>query len=633
MHITPSISQQSSTNSPTRRSIGFAAWAVRQGSPERATSGPALLPFDGRNSLSFSEGAHNVLVLGGTGRGKTSSVVLPALDRLLGAGFGGLVVDVKNNFTNQLKSLAALHGRLNDIVELGDFSSAVRINVLDGLGVDDTRTVLRSLAIDSVSNSSNLDWHEKGVNMALDCVKLLKFMAEHDLRFSPRLSIVEQMCDDYDLARRLYLYFKNNMLTDNIEQQLFVRRMTNAKFHLFSSPSSTERDKWEAQLTWQIQRVREALQLVAKDSTMRSNFSAMEPDMSLDFKSLIYDQRKVVVLRFSPSGARAGSSISRLIKQQYYLTVYRHGLKRLADGGEYTFFVADEFQDVMDLESSLSDFDWFSKSREFRNINLVATQSMASLLSRSSNVFAVRSLLSNCSAKIVMQLDDMETINILSAYDLPVEPMNLRLGRVLLLKYSLATRDYSVTEEGVQCNHDQGQERLALGSKLWDEQDVQERPEEPVGLSHDLVMEVLVDDLKAEDSNKSLQDKGFNNWPRLRDFYSRYKRFFSPEVTPHHLGIPPGWHFLAEAAMTTIVKLDVPIIISAIRVDMEEMTFVYANRQDNYSPAAVVLRSILKSSKDICMQCGVQLARDEAATDSPLCDDCRSPEKPDAKVN
>lgn len=74
----------------------------------------------------------HVLVTGGTGCGKTASVVLPLLARCLAQGQGNpekkaalLVVDVKGDLTGPVRRLAATHGRSDDIIEIASDSPHV----------------------------------------------------------------------------------------------------------------------------------------------------------------------------------------------------------------------------------------------------------------------------------------------------------------------------------------------------------------------------------------------------------------------------------------------------------------------------------------------------------------------------
>ena len=74
--------------------------------------------------------------------------------------------------------------------------------------------------------------------------------------------------------------------------------------------------------------------------------------------------------------------------------------------------VGDEFQEILDVSSTnhLNDMQLFGLSREFKNINIVASQSVASLYARGEQ-HSVSSLLGNCTTKIMLQNSDPETLN------------------------------------------------------------------------------------------------------------------------------------------------------------------------------------------------------------------------------
>nr|MBO6294559.1 hypothetical protein [Schwartzia sp. (in: firmicutes)] len=59
--------------------------------------------------------------------------------------------------------------------------------------------------------------------------------------------------------------------------------------------------------------------------------------------------------------------------------------------------------------SRMNDMQFFSLSREFRNINVIATQSIASLRTQG-NKEAITALVANCMTKIMLQCSDPETI-------------------------------------------------------------------------------------------------------------------------------------------------------------------------------------------------------------------------------
>lgn len=77
----------------------------------------------------------------------------------------------------------------------------------------------------------------------------------------------------------------------------------------------------------------------------------------------------------------------------------------------YTFMINDEFQNTINVSASnrFSDTELFSVSREFRNINVITTQSVASMYAKG-NPHSVASLLANCTNKILLQTRDPQTI-------------------------------------------------------------------------------------------------------------------------------------------------------------------------------------------------------------------------------
>jgi hypothetical protein len=621
-----------------KRRIGFLAGQEEPQLHTKPVSQDLLYAFDDGEGISFQEGAHNVLVLGGTGRGKTSSVILPALDRLLGAGFGGLVIDVKGNFTEQTRSLARLHGREADILELGTAPSARRINLLSGLDLRTIARLLRSLTLQGVEHSSNVDWHEKGVNIAMDAAQLLLFLAEGEPCFAPRLSLLHALCTDYGLASSLFAYFKMHALdTARPDHAGFIRRLQNVHFHIFTpQPNGANKSssEWERQMSWNLQRIREILARLCDDPALIRNFSANTGEMDLDFARLVYQEKKVVILRFGVGSSGAGTLIARFIKEKFYQDVYCNGLHML-EPGQHTFLVADEFQDIMDVNSTsdLNDFSWFSKSREFRNINLVASQSMASLYAKADNRDAVVSLLSNCSTKLVLQLDDPKTLAYLAAYPgLPVSAQDLGRGRALLLKYDLADRIYTVSEQGLQNSHDSGQSRLQLGQASPEENAVDASPEDengdPSGLPSEVLDKVLACDPAPRKNTATDMSADLRQWPRLAVFYNRYKAFMSTGMTADHLAIPPGWMSLVEATMARLEELDVPLKIRGIGAVSNALEIELSYFP---SPAQAILTQAQRKSRRLCMQCGKALRKSKARPNyynpkevcGPLCKACR----------
>ncbi|MGE4296470.1 MAG: hypothetical protein AB7E47_00455 [Desulfovibrionaceae bacterium] len=605
----------------TRQPMGFLAGRdarPRSHASDSEDDATLLFRFDEGGTISFREGTHNVLVLGGTGRGKTSSVILPMLDRLIHAGFGGLVIDVKGNFTDQARALARLHGREQDIIELGTAASAHPINLFAGLTPDQIGGLLRTLIMSGVEQDRNASWMFKGVCIATDVVHLLHLLAEKEPAFVPSLRLLHAACTDYAFARSLMAYFKEHVMdASRHDHVLFVNRLANVKFHVFTPQDSarSKSDDWEMQLSWNLQRTREILGLIVNGPRLLDNFAAQDATNYMDFGRLIYEERRIVVLRFSPATNAAGMYLARFIKEKYYMDVYANGLDMLQPG-MHTFMVADEFQDVMDVNSSsaMNDFSWFGKSREFRNINVVATQSMASLYGHSHNRDTVSSLLANCTTKIVLQLDEPNTLGYLAQYpDLPVKPHALARGRALLFTFSLADGLYAIYDQGVQVSHDEGRARLEIGKELpsWNGHTHQDAPERiatdhPSGLPDTLVAAVLDCDpiLSANKQRPSREDeppKTDTLSPGLKAFYNKHREHLKGVRRMEALGIPPGWLPLADAAMEQCKALGIPFDVHEVGTCDGGLELHLSTPN---SPAQAVVHDVFKQSQKTCVLCG-----------------------------
>ncbi len=614
------------------------------GSAPASVTTPAVAPlnsddlfrFDSGRTLSFGEGTFNALCAGATGRGKSKSFVEPALNRLIGAGFGGVVIDVKGNVTDAARRMAAAHGRAQDVLELGTARTATPINLFNGLSIPDLQKLVRAMSVSEFEHSTgNLDWALKGVKVAHDIIQLLTFLGKREPAFKPNVVLVNAMLHNFRLSRGVMEYFNRKYFdADKYEHALFVDELQDMTFHpLVQKPQKGTKAQgdWDAQTTWNLQAVRHAFSLLAGDPKIRRNFaSTLSPKIKLDFGQLVYKQKKIVILRFDPQTTAGGVKIAKFVKEKFYQDAYAHGLL-MAPGG-FTFCVMDEFQDIIDLDpnNSYNDSAWFAKSREFRNINVIATQAFASLYAVSARPASVDSLLNNCSTKVIMQMDDPRTNDYLASLpSVPLMPSELQKGRCLLMKYDLSTRNYIVEEDGVQQAHDQGQVLLESMEGL-DEAPapvpVKGQKGKPVpvsphpsGLPVKLVARILKLDPDKNSSSARIvpkEAKGVDEEqfaatlqaasPRLLELYKGHKELFDPQMGAESLAVPAGWIGVAEWFLVQVAKLGVPVAISGMGGDQNGLA---VSIREYHSPAKVLASEASELSRKVCMCCGRRIIR------------------------
>lgn len=368
---------------------------------------PRLYEFDEGDTVTFDEGTHGVLVLGGVGRGKTASFMLPMAASLIDQGLPGLILDIKNNFTDQVRTLAKAAGRESDIVEIGTHPTATPINLLAGLSLDETQQMLESLLISGKERSNNIDWIHKGVRLLGDMAMLLQFVGRIDRRFMPNFVLLDRCINDFDFARTLFrMYLASAYDSDDFMQRAFVKRVQTSAFHILTEERNRSKRNYEEQLAYQLYEPRTVLAAITSDDSLCANLSGMDCALRLDYRELL-KKNKIIVLRFKHTQGHAAKLLARFIKEKFYADVYRT-LDHDCERPRQCFFMADEFQDVINVapDNTFDDFSWFSKAREFGCINVVASQSLSSLYTNSLLRDQVNALVANCSTKIVLQNDD-----------------------------------------------------------------------------------------------------------------------------------------------------------------------------------------------------------------------------------
>jgi len=445
---------------------GLARLALYQGGKKAKTVevSEQLFTFDSGTPISLPEAAHHVLILGGTGRGKTSGLVIPMLWRLVEQGLGGLVLDVKNTFGDTVRRIAAGCGRDADVVEIGSLPSAAPVNLLAGMPHDQLSLQIESMLLTGLEHTGNADWLHKGVRLTVDCARLLLFLDEilPGKGYSPSLAHLSRILDDFGYARSLWKAFLGVADRTRSDHREFLQKVESDHFHILrlhppEKMSTRGQLDYDQQVTWQISNARKSLQPFKDPSLAR--LSAGE---EFDLGHLVLDERKIVLLRFPPVAGGPGKTLARMIKERLYTSIFSRP-ERAHGGIPPLFTVLDEFQDFLSLDesSSCDDLGWFSRSREFQVVNIVATQGLSSLY-RQGLEHRVNALISQFATKIVLQNDDPATDAWLrNFFEAPKPAQKLGAGEVIVVKFALPSRCQMVGLESFQDEHDRSQARLA----------------------------------------------------------------------------------------------------------------------------------------------------------------------------
>lgn len=418
-------------------------------------SGDALFSFDSGRTLSFADGARSIAIIGGTGSGKTTSIILPMIDALMRQGFGGVILDIKGNLGAQTRALAQKCGRQGDVIEFGSSYAAQPTNLLAGLKKHEIADLFQVIALDGVERDPNASWHAKGgalasdVAFAMQSLSKIAHRSHFSRQFSPTLKAIYTALCNQKFSASLWSFFcqelgalrEQNMgkvWPDYLrEAESFYHSVSADCFHILSSENNSRDAKGtttkQQQKTWMLQRILMRLNTMKATCGLMDSFSSLDDGaMPIDFARLVYKEKKIVLIHFAAECGATGAILARCLKDRFYQSILKFG--STLGKNEFTFMVGDEFQEILDVGSAtnLNDMQLFGLSREFKNINIVASQSIASLYARGEQ-HSVSSLLGNCTTKILLQSSDPETINwVKKVREDSEEIKNLERGECLL---------------------------------------------------------------------------------------------------------------------------------------------------------------------------------------------------------
>lgn len=416
-----------------------------------------LLCFDGGEQVSFADATHNNIVMGTTGSGKSTQIILPALASLIKAGFGGVILDVKGNVTDQVRMIANEYGRLDDVVEFGPGPMSTKVNLFAGASPDRREALFNKIFCMVETSAENSIFRQDGMQKGQDVLDLQLIICRK-LGIDFNFGVYRRLINDAQFAHDLYSAYKSKLYNKNdARERSLVQRIEGDRLHyiLHSCTMDKAPRDWAQQTSYRMSYVRGAVESFYRSPGLAENFLA-GVDENLDIARRVYDEQKIVVLRLAVETGDAGLKIASHILREYYQAVYRRG-KRL-DDRKYTFCIADEFQDFYDSSrcNPLNDNAFVAKCREFRCIAMYGTQSLAAMHSQAERQIDAETFVANNNMRLFLYSDDRHT------QDLAPEGMRhldrLAPGKGVLVKYNVATREHLVGEVSMQRMHDLVQE-------------------------------------------------------------------------------------------------------------------------------------------------------------------------------
>ncbi len=363
--------------------------------------------------LKLKELKKNLLVLGATGTGKTTTIIKPCIESLIKTNSFGLIFDLKGNLFADVLHLAEKYGREKDVLLLGTYDFCQPINLLKSIENEDQLKKILDRIVPKYEDDKNKIWRELGVNDILNVFTMYNaYKRIKNIKEDLTLQLLLQMITNKEIINEIYETIENKIENLTGKELLVYKESTTNNFSLIKT-LNTEDIGSKEQESWRSGVIRQLFS--AKSEKIIHNFYEKG---DLNLKELLFNENKIIVLCAKPeeyfSIIEECSYIRKLFMEAVTsLNKYeRKELKIGEDFNRYSFLLIDEYQGFVDFEKNkdINDELWLSISREYENINIFSTQSISSILSQADRFYQATSLLQNFVNKIIFSNLDNETI-------------------------------------------------------------------------------------------------------------------------------------------------------------------------------------------------------------------------------
>jgi len=341
----------------------------------------------------------NVLAFGAPGSGKTRFVLYSLLRGYFSQkNSGGLfLLDVKGTFAttheggpweNILDSYEKLR-----VINGGDIYNPC----LDGDPEEAAMFLIQAISRDKRTQEDY--WMDNAQAFLSHAITLLRLFQKYKAEDPPDLfSVIQLVTDENAIKKKLSLLLVKNKGDEISAEDIPLIDKTNDYFMKIWMRNPP---KFKATIA-------NVFTAAVKNLTV-SDKAFLTGETSFDIDACIQNEDIVVVdLRFLSAGALP--FVATLLKERYFNGI----LGKKKKDGEYPFslFLADEYHAFYSSQlkeiTASGDAHFFSISREYNHINIVATQNINQFYANRDKA-SIDSFLGNCSIKVFLQNTDIET--------------------------------------------------------------------------------------------------------------------------------------------------------------------------------------------------------------------------------
>lgn len=326
----------------------------------------------------------NILITGSIGSGKTSTAINNIVTGLISKSLTGIIIDIKGNYYSTLEKICKKYN-VQKKVEVISLNSSFKYNPLASNISNFEKAADIKKILNIISNGKNTEsfWLDK-VEMYTRAFLCILEIAEEKINFKNLNDII---CKK-DFLNELLLKAKENILTKNYTEDK-VFEFNNAFFVInneYFNLDSRTKNIINAEIT--------------RITNIFSNDYGIYNSFCTSNDRLIFDEKIYILsLNFGEN-----MNLTKIIATYLKLEFQRFILSNKSN--KPIFFVADEFQEIVNAE----DANFFSLSREYNCINVVAVQSYSSIYNSLNNEKTSDVIIQNFVNKIWFRNDDLYTI-------------------------------------------------------------------------------------------------------------------------------------------------------------------------------------------------------------------------------
>lgn len=331
----------------------------------------------------------NILITGSIGSGKTSCAISNILDGFLKNKFGGLVIDIKGNYINQVKRIARKYNSENDVVCISLTNDYVYNPLNDKeLSSSEMASVIKKVLFLISKNGKETEpfWLDKAEEYIRDFITLIRVYNNGFVNFKEIHNLV---IDKKYLEEKLKVIKSRILNNEFSDEKLFninsaILNICNDYLGLDSRTFGIIRSE-----------ITRMTSIFLSNSHICNKFCG-------EGKRINFLSNHIYVLSLDISN---NDKLSKIIATYLKLQFQRQVLSNNSRDSP-VFFICDEYQEICNFQ----DANFFSLSREYKCINVISMQSYSSLVNSLKDEYLSNVILQNCINKIWFRNDDDYTV-------------------------------------------------------------------------------------------------------------------------------------------------------------------------------------------------------------------------------